>query len=110
MLMLGLWIPAYAKSRALRRRIGALAASSGGVALDLGGRRRSRGIRRPPGARANPLLHFFEVRLERAALDVTAGEVVAATFILLVSVGLSAGVLWGPTAGLVAGLIGGALP
>jgi tight adherence protein B len=110
MLMLGLWIPAYTRSRSLRRRVGALAALSGGMSVDLGGSRRSRGMRLPPRGRTNPLLHFFEVRLERAALDVTAGEVVAATFILLASGGLSAAVLWGPTAALVVGPLAGTLP
>jgi tight adherence protein B len=67
-------------------------------------------MRLPPRGRTNPLLHFFEVRLERAALDVTAGEVVAATFILIASGGLSAAVLWGPTAALVVGPLAGTFP
>jgi len=110
MLLLGLWIPAYGRSRALRRRIGAVAALSTATSIDLGGGRRSRSVRHPPRGRTNRVLHFFEVRLERAALDVTAGEVVAATFILLVSGGFMAAVLWGPLAAIVVGPVAGSLP
>ena len=109
-LLLGLWIPAYARSRDLRRRVGALAAVSSGTSIDLGGRRRGRGLRAAPRVGANPLVHFFEVRIDRAALDVTAGEVIAATAILALSGGFMAFVLWGPLAALVGALIGAALP
>jgi tight adherence protein B len=109
MLLLGLWIPAYSRSRAIRRRVGAVAALSSATAIDLGGRR-SRGVRHPPRGRTNRLLHFFEVRLERAALEVTAGEIVAATFILLLSGGFMAFVLWGLLAAVVIGPLAGSLP
>ena len=109
-LLLGLWIPAYVRSRDLRRRVGALASFTNGTALDLGGRRRSRGLRTGPRATSNPLLHFFEVRLDRAALDLTAGEVVGATVILAASAGFMAVVLWGPVPALVAAFFAGMLP
>jgi tight adherence protein B len=109
-LLLGLWIPAYVRSRELRRRVGTLAAVAGGTSVDLGGRRRSRGARPLVREGGNPLFHFFEVRLDRAALDLTAGEVVAATAILAGSAGFMAGVLWGPLPALFAALIGGMLP
>ncbi len=109
-LLLGLWIPAYVRSRELRRRVGALAAVATGTSVDLGGRRRSRGTRPVLRYGANPLFHFFEVRLDRAALDLTAGEVVAATVILAVSAGFVAGVLWGPVPAVVAAVIAGMLP
>ncbi|MGH2471842.1 MAG: type II secretion system F family protein [Candidatus Limnocylindria bacterium] len=109
-LLLGLWIPAYMRSRDLRRRVGALAALSGGTSIDMGGRRRSRGARPVPRDGRNPLLHFFEVRLDRAALDLTAGEVVAATAILAVSGGFVAAVLWGPALALVGAPLAGWLP
>jgi tight adherence protein B len=109
-LLLGLWIPAYVRSRDLRRRVGALAAFTSGTAIDLGGRRRSRGLRTGPRATSNPLLHFFEVRLDRAALDLTAGEVVGATVILAASAGFMAVVLWGPVPALVAAFLAGMLP
>jgi tight adherence protein B len=109
-LLLGLWIPAYVRSRELRRRVGALAAVSTGTSIDLGGRRRSRGARPVSHEGSNPLFHFFEVRLDRAALDLTAGEVVAATAILAVSAAFVAGVLWGPVPAVVAAAIGGMLP
>jgi tight adherence protein B len=109
-LLLGLWIPAYVRSRDLRRRVGALAAVATGHAVDLGGRRRSRGLRSVQPYGRNPLLHFFEVRLDRAALDLTAGEVLAATVILAVSAGFVAAVLWGPLAALVAAPLAATLP
>ena len=109
-LLLGLWIPAYVRSRDLRRRVGALAALTSGTAIDLGGRRRSRGLRTGPRATSNPLLHFFEVRLDRAALDLTAGEVVGATVILALSAGFMAVVLWGPVPALIAAFLAGMLP
>jgi tight adherence protein B len=109
-LLLGLWIPAYIRSRELRRRVGALAAVAAGTSIDLGGRRRSRGAR--PGLRqgSNPLVHFFEVRLDRAALDLTAGEVIAATAILAVSGGFVGSVLWGPAPAAVAAFLAAMLP
>ncbi len=109
-LLLGLWIPAYVRSRDLRRRVGALAALTSGTSIDLGGRRRSRGVRAAPRAGGNPLVHFFEVRLDRAALDLTAGEVIAATAILALSAGFVAVVLWGPVTALVAAVLAGMLP
>lgn len=109
MLLLGLWIPAYVRSRDLRRRVGALAAVATGHSVDLGGRRRSRGAR-PVSRGSNPLLHFFEVRLDRAALDLTAGEVVSATGILGLSAAFVAAVLWGPMAAVFAAPLSGALP
>lgn len=109
-LLLGLWIPAYIRSRELRRRVGSLAAVAAGTSVDLGGRRRSRGVRPVPREGSNPLVHFFEVRLDRAALDLTAGEVIAATAILAVSAGFMAFVLWGPTPAAVAALLAATLP
>jgi len=109
-LLLGLWIPAYVRSRDLRRRVGALAALTSGTAIDLGGRRRSRGLRTGPRPTSNPLFHFFEVRLDRAALDLTAGEVVGATVILALSAGFMAVVLWGPVPALIAAFVAGMLP
>jgi tight adherence protein B len=109
-LLLGLWIPAYVRSRDLRRRVGALAALTSGTSMDLGGRRRSRGLRAAPRASSNPIFHFFEVRLDRAALDLTAGEVVAATVILAVSAAFVGLVLWGPVPAVIAAVMAGMLP
>ena len=108
MLLLGLWIPAYARGRAIRRRVAEVAGLSSPTSIDLGGRR-PRTVRHAPHGR-NRLLNFFEVRLERAALDVTAGEVLAATVILLVSGAFAAAVLWGPVAAAVVGAIAASLP
>lgn len=106
--LLGLWIPAYARGRTIRRRIAEVAGLSSTTSIDLGGRR-SRTVRHAPHGR-NHLLNFFESRLERAALDVTAGEVVAATAILFVAGAFAAAVLWGALAAVVVGPIAASLP
>ena len=108
-LLVGLWYPAYLRTRILRRRLGLLVGIAGGGAVDLGGRRRSRGVRRP-GAESRPLLHGLEERLERAALDITAGEVVGAMAVLAAASALIAGVLWGPVVAAAGFLFGAVLP
>ena len=94
-LLIGIWYPAYARTRMLRRRLGLLVGTTGS-AVDLGGRRRSRGPRRPALDGHSGLLRGLEGRLERAALDITAGEVVGAMVVLAGASALIAGVLWGP--------------
>lgn len=108
-LLVGLWYPAYLRTRILRRRLGLLVGIAGGGAVDLGGRRRSRGVRRPV-AESRPLLHGLEERLERAALDITAGEVVGAMAVLAAASALIAGVLWGPMVAAAGFLFGAVLP
>lgn len=108
-LLVGLWYPAYLRTRILRRRLGLLVGIAGGGAVDLGGRRRSRGVRRPV-AESRPLLHGLEERLERAALDITAGEVVGAMAVLAAASALIAGVLWGPMVAAAGFMFGAVLP
>lgn len=109
-LLVGLWLPSYTRAREVRRRLGLLMASPGGVALDLGGRRRARGLQRQRVDNRSPLLRAIEVRLERAALDLTAGEVIAAMLVLGIAGSLVGGVLVGIVAGLVLAALGVALP
>jgi tight adherence protein B len=105
-LLVGIWYPAYLRTRILRRRLGLLVGVGGTGAIDLGGRRRARGLRRPTGE-GRHLLRGLEDRLERAALDLTAGEVVGAMAVLAAAAGFVSYVLWGQLPA-VAGLIFGA--
>ncbi len=108
-LLIGIWYPAYARTRMLRRRLGLLVGTTGS-AVDLGGRRRSRGPRRPALDGHSGLLRGLEGRLERAALDITAGEVVGAMVVLAGASALIAGVLWGPLPAVAGALFGAWLP
>jgi tight adherence protein B len=110
MLLLGLWIPAYVRARELRRRIGTVIALTGGTAVDMGGRRRERGIRRLRREWQNPFARSLEARLEQASLDLTAGEVMAAMGILGALGAFVSAVLVGPLAALVGGPVGATLP
>lgn len=108
-LLIGLWFPSYARSRDLRRRLGVLAGAPGAIALDLGGRRRSRGVRRARSENSH-LLQPLRDRLERAALDLTAGEVIGAMAVLGAALGVIAGFFWGPVAAAGGVAAGGSLP
>ena len=109
-LLVGIWYPTYVRGRVLRRRLGLLVGASGGAAIDLGGRRRTRGVRRPNVDGRSGLFRGLEERLERSALDLTVGEVVGAMAVLAVSCGLIGGVLSGPFLGVVGVIFGGSLP
>lgn len=108
-LLVGIWYPAYVRMRLVRRRLGLLVGVPEGIAVDLGGRRRTRGLRRPTDGR-NELLRRLEARLERAALDITAGEIVGAMAVLGATMALIAGLLWGPVMAAAGLLLGAALP
>ena len=110
MLLLGLWIPAFARSRDLRRRVGALVGLSGGLAIDLGGRRRARGLRRVRRDGGNRVVQALEARLERASLDLTAGEVLAAMGVLAAAAAFVTAVIAGPLWALVAAPVAATLP
>jgi tight adherence protein B len=110
MLLLGLWVPAFARSRDLRRRVGALVGLSSGLAIDLGGRRRTRGLRRVRRDGGNRILQSLEARLERASLDLTAGEVLAAMGVLAAAAAFVAAVVGGPLWALVAAPVAATLP
>ncbi|HEY3217898.1 MAG TPA: type II secretion system F family protein [Candidatus Limnocylindria bacterium] len=109
-LMVALAYPSFVRSRDLRRRLGQLVAETSTGAVDLGGRRRSRGIRRPRAEGRAPLLRALDQRIERANLDVTVPEVLGAITILAGS-GLVIGAVLAGLVGAIAGLlVGAALP
>jgi tight adherence protein B len=110
MFLLGLWIPAYVRSRELRRRVGSLVALSGGMAIDLGGRHRSRGVRRIRREWRNPLVQSLESRLDRASLDLTAGEVLAAMGILAALAAFITALVLGPLWALLTAPLAAMLP
>ncbi len=108
----GLWFPAFVRTRTLRRRLSsALADDSSVIASDLAGSRRRRGslrrIRRDGG---NRWLGALEDRIERAALDLTAGEVIAAMGLLALAGAFVGWFFGGPIVGLVAAAAGAMLP
>jgi len=109
-LLIGIWYPTYVRARVLRRRLGLLVGMSGGAAIDLGGRRRTRGVRRSSSEGRNGLVRGLEERLERSALDLTAGEIIGAMAVLGLSCGLIGAVLSGPFLGVAGLLFGASLP
>jgi tight adherence protein B len=108
-LALGLWLPAYLRHRALRRRLAGfvLADTPAGFAMDLGGRRRSRTVRRAAGERERWLIRQVSRIIVQAQADVSVGEVIAAMTVLalliftLVTI-WSGALLLGAAAGIVA--------
>lgn len=109
-LIVALVYPSYVRSRELGRRVGHLVGGPGGGAVDLAGRRRSRGLRRPRLEGRPVLLRSLDARIERAALDLTAGEVIGAMVVLAGTGALIGGILWGAVAALLGLVVGGASP
>jgi tight adherence protein B len=110
--VVGLWFPAFLRTRTLRRRLSsALADGTSAIAPDVAGsRRRREALRRIRRDGGNRWLAALEDRIENAALDITAGEVVAAMGLLAV-VGAFVGLLLeGPLGALLGVLVGGWLP
>jgi tight adherence protein B len=81
---LGLWVPAYLRHRAVRRRLAGFVnqGTAGGFAVDLGGRRRSRATRRTVDERSRLVIRSIAQMVIRAQADVSVGEVVAAMAVL----------------------------
>ena len=106
---LGLWLPAYRRHRLVRRRLAGFvnAGTSGGLAVDLGGRRRSRGTRARSDDRGPWVVRKIGRAITQAQADVSVGEVIAATAVLgligltLVSI-VASSLLIGVAAGAVA--------
>jgi tight adherence protein B len=108
-LLVGVWYPAHARARGLRRRIDSLSVGTGFAAADMGGRRRiAAPIRLWAGG--NRIVSKIERRIEVAGLDLTAGELIAATTILGATAALLGGVLVGPLVIVPAALGGAGLP
>ena len=112
-LAFGLWLPAYLRHRALRRRLTGfvLADTPSGFALDLGGRRRSRTVKLTSAERDRWVSRVLSRMIIQAQADLSVGEVLAAIAVLsllaITLVTVLTGVLW---VGLVAGLPAGVLP
>jgi len=106
-LLVGVWYPAHARARGLRRRIDSLVAVTGGTAADLGGRRRIRGPLRGSWEGGNRFAARLERRVEMAGLELTAGELITAMAILGATAAILGAVLAGPLA-IVPGALGGA--
>jgi len=83
-LAFGLWLPAYLRHRALRRRLAGfvLADTPAGFAMDLGGRRRSRTVRREAGERDQWVIRQLSRMIAQAQADVSVGELIAAMTVL----------------------------
>lgn len=110
LIVLGLWFPAYLRLRGLRRRLTEAMVGGGTIIQDLGGSRRRDRARRLRRESGNRFLGGLEDRIERAALDLTAGEVIAAMGILALIGGLVGLIASGPIAALLAAFGTGALP
>jgi len=106
-LTFAVWLPAYARQRAVRKRL-ASSLSHETITVDLGGGRRRRGLPRQTSVavRALPGVRFVERRIQRAATDLTAGEVIAAMLVIMVAAGAIAWLLWGPLPAAVAAIAG----
>lgn len=108
--IVGLWFPVFVRTRSLRRRLsGALADGSSAIVTDVGGSRRRRGaLRRVRRDGASRWLGALEDRIERAALDLTAGEVIAGMG-LLAAVGAFLGWFFSGAFGALTGFFVGAV-
>jgi tight adherence protein B len=112
-LALGLWLPAYRRQRALRRRLDGfvLAGTTGGFALDLGGRRRARAVRRTTDDHGRRILRWIATMIVQAQADVSVGEVLAAIALLSV-LGFTLAIVFTSALaiGVATALIGASLP
>ena len=110
--VVGLWFPAFLRTRTLRRRLtSALADGTLAIAPDVAGsRRRREALRRIRRDGGNRWLAAIEDRIENAALDITAGEVVAAMGLLAVVGAFIGFLLEGPLGALLGMLVAGWVP
>lgn len=112
-LAFGLWLPAYLRYRELQRRLRGFvhAGADGGLALDLGGRRRARASRRVGADRTPFLLRYLARRIARSQADVSVGEVLGAMAVLSALAFVLGAVWWqSVVAGAGLALLAAALP
>lgn len=86
-LVVGLWLPAYLRHRAVLRRLDGFVNAGGprGFALDHAGRKRTRAVRRAVrDDRGFVVQRVLARMISRAQVDVTVGEVLAAAAVLAV--------------------------
>jgi tight adherence protein B len=81
---LGLWLPAYLRHRALRRRLSGFvhAETLAGFAMDLGGRRRTRTIRRASHENTRWVMKQIAQLIVGSQADISIGEVIGAMAVL----------------------------
>jgi tight adherence protein B len=108
-MLVGIWYPAYARARALQRRLGSLTPVATGLVPDHGGRRRARALARPTWG-GDRFVGRLERQIERAGLALTAGEIVAAAAVIGTLAAVVGGVMMGVLAIIPAGAAGAALP
>jgi tight adherence protein B len=110
---LGLWLPAYRRHRLVRRRLAGFvnAGTSAGFAVDLGGRRRSRGTRARSDDRGPWVVRQIGRAITQAQADVSAGEVIAAMAVLgLIALTLASILASSLLLGFVAGVVAATAP
>lgn len=110
---LGLWLPAYVRQRALKRRLTGFVdvGTPAGFAVDMGGRRRQRPAARRKPERAHPITRFLADRIARAHADLTVAEVASAmTIIAALAFVVATIVAETVLVGLVAASLGATLP
>lgn len=106
----GILAPGFERRRELAQRIN-LALGNDTVSVDLGGRRRNRGTSHSQRRSMNRFLRPIEARIEDAALDVSASELLAAAGIIALAVGgVSFAVTDSWLAGAAAAVLGASLP
>jgi len=90
------------------RRLRASLSPEGLVTVDLGGGRRRPAVlgRASAAVRAVPGIDFLKRRIERAAVDLTPGEVMTAMLVIALVAGGIAWLLWGPLAAIAAAVAG----
>ncbi len=103
-LALGLWVPAYRRERAIKRRLAGfiLAGRPGGLGLDLAGRRRARTPPRVASGQRQVFQRFLARQIASAQADLTLGEAILAMAIAAV---LAFGLLGSATGSLAAGAV-----
>jgi len=110
----GLWLPAYLRHRSLRRRLSGFvhAETATGFPLDLGGRRRSRSVRRIGfDERDRFIVRRIGQMVVQAQADVSVGEVIAAmTVVALLAGGLVVVVTHILVFGVLAGIVSAGAP
>jgi tight adherence protein B len=109
----GLWLPAFQRHRLVRRRLLGFvrAGTSSGLALDQGGRRRTRAVGQAAEERGTLVVRHISRAIVKAQADVSVGEVIAAMCLLAVLGSTIASVISGSLfAGAIVGPVAAALP
>ncbi len=107
--VLAIWIPTYARARAMRQRLAGFV-EGGASAVDLGGQRHERGAGQAAERRSDALA-WLRQQITYADADVTPPEVIVAMVVLGISVGGAVGITNGsPIVGAGAGVVAFLVP